>query len=386
MTYRGEKMNSSHDELVRRCGHDLINHYAICKQVDAGVNGPYDDPETPVRNLAHLAVLTAIEILTYGQTQYKNVLADMGEQLLSLREQDGLYTMRMKAEKDDCNGVIGHAWLIEGLIYLNKVFPEKSQYIELATDLAQKHKFDEKLGLWHAPRGEYRIDFTFNHQLWYAATLAELVEVTHNQEYQRQIVICLDKLQDNFRVHGNGRVVHGISSQTDLKSKGKSFVKRVLDSSKEKFQMPSYAYKEEGYHIFNIMAFARLYRLYSKHPVFSGVKFKKMMHYTCSRELQEKLKSPRVDLDCSLKNNITDPEEKCVNIYGYLYNVPGFEMMYISAILMDYVQQSYAEQILEQQIQLTYDPDKQCFGMRCHDAHTVSYRLYEYYRYLEVIS
>lgn len=379
-------MKQNIEEKIRNIGGSLIRKYDEDGIVNEGCNGPYDDEETIIRNLSHLIIITSIEILTFNQGQYIATLEKMGKELLHKCDSDGLYTMRRKKGKDTCNGVIGHAWVIEALIYLSKVFSNEKCYILKAIEIAKKHKFDMKINLWKCPRNENAytdFDLTFNHQLWYAATIYELVNIEPDSELKKEVDCFVQGLNHNLLVHRNGRIVHSIYNSDTFVRKLKNIVKRIVERANELLKKPSHAYKEEGYHIFNIMAFARIYSL-SHNPFFESNKLKKVMEYTVSEELFQKLSSDHIELDNSLNFLSKNDEEKKINIYGFPYNVPGFEMMYIMEVMNRFVKNNVAEKYLMKQMEYTYDEKTNKLGKNCHDAVTINYRVYEFYRYLEV--
>ena len=98
-----------YDKKIRNVAESLIGSYVKEKRIFTGVNGPYNDLETEVRNLCHLIVITAIESSIYNKKELKQYLFDMGEQLITLSKNNGLYILRNKEKKDQSNGVIGHA-------------------------------------------------------------------------------------------------------------------------------------------------------------------------------------------------------------------------------------------------------------------------------------
>lgn len=374
------------DEKIRMVGRRLIDAYTQ-NGILCGINGPYDDPETEARNLAHLIIITAIEIVTFGNNEYLPLLDEMGSELCSLRKEDGLYQMREKAGKDGCNGVIGHAWINEAFIYLYKV-TENSKYLKFACEIAEKHEFQKRLGLWGRPgmgNGEDAIDFTFNHQLWYAATLAELNNIVNNKNSEEELDIFMKNLKYNFCVMYDGKVAHSIYRHLNTTLNIKNYVKKLMNNFNEKKARPSFAYKEEGYHMFNMMAFARIYNIYPKHSFFETKEFKKTIEYINNGLFLKGLLSKSIDLDLSFRNKIENKDEKSINIYGYPYNVPGFEILYASRVFQGMINSDVVDECKKVQFKLTFDDNEGVFGSKCHDKNTVNYRVYEYYRYLEIV-
>ena len=120
--------------IVRNIGKELILDYINNDKILGGLNGPYDDPETPVRNLCHLIIITSLEIKIFNNSKYIDILEKMSRELCGLQSEDGLFIMRLKKEKDLCNGVIGHSWVIEALLYLHMVFKEE-KYLNTQKEL-----------------------------------------------------------------------------------------------------------------------------------------------------------------------------------------------------------------------------------------------------------
>ena len=206
-------------EIIRSLGKKLIDEYVASGHVESGINGPYDDSETEVRNLAHLMVIASIEYLKYGKNEYLPLISKMANEVMAMREPSGVYNMRLKEGKDQCNGVIGHAWLIEGLIYAYKVTKDR-RYLEECDRIASMHEFQPRLGLWGCPlkgNGDEAIDVTLNHQLWYAYALFELNRYLKKEEYKIQCRLFLDCLYKNFKVNANGRVAHQIPNRLNKK-------------------------------------------------------------------------------------------------------------------------------------------------------------------------
>lgn len=372
---------------IRRIGHNLVKSYQDKNEILTGINGPYDDEEYRVRNLCHLIIVTAIEILKYGKKEYMDTLAEMFKELLGMRLPSGFFDLRHKAKKDSCNGVIGHAWVLEGLLYVYKVYKDED-VLKICLEIAQAHKFSEELGLWYIPlpdKDNRQIDYTFNHQLWYAASIAELLELAEEKNLRHQLDMFMEKVGKNMCLSLHGKISHNIIQRGDLQNRVKQRIKRELDACNQLLDRPSYAYKEQGYHIFNLMAFARIYNCRKNYTFFSSPKFEKALAYVNTRHFKQGLLNADFGKDISLCNPQISEEEKKMNIYGFPYNVPGFELLYVDLCFSDKISDEAVKWCLENQFEKTYDKIHHKFGICCHDKNTVNYRIYEFYRYLELI-
>jgi len=382
-----ESNNMKQQEItdrVRLVGQKLIDEYLCTGHVHTGINGPYDDPETEVRYLSHLIVIAAVEYLKFGNKTCDAVVERLGNQVLKMKNDSGVYKMRQKKGKDQCNGVIGHAWLIEGLIYAYKVTKDKKYLIE-SERICGIHKFNRKLALWCRPQTN-SIDFTFNHQLWYAASLAELLCLVNNDELRKQLDDFIDSLPHNLTINSNGRIAHAIYSRPTLKDSFLKKISRLKDVSDELLGLPNLCYRESGYHVFNLMAFARLYISNIKSDIFESNRFKKAIDYVTTDYFQNLLLDDEIKHDRTLPIKTLEKNEKSINIYGYPYNVPGFEIMFCQEAFKNKFIFHNATQILQTQIEETWNPLTQMFDNKCHDKVVVNYRTYEYYRYLEIIA
>lgn len=371
--------------IVRNIGKELILDYINNDKILGGLNGPYDDPETPVRNLCHLIIITSLEIKIFNNSKYIDILEKMSRELCGLQSEDGLFIMRLKKEKDLCNGVIGHSWVIEALLYLHMVFKEE-KYLNMAAQIASKHSRVERLNLWAIPNKvptDLTIDYTFNHQLWYAASLAELNNVLKNTIFQQQLDCFILSLDLNMTNSGYGKIAHTIYRRLGKIATIKSCVKRMINLTNDFLSRKSMAYKEEGYHVFNLMALARISNVYPNYKLECNKKIIKALQYVNTDSFFKGLNNPMYHLDQSLHNDLSDSETQ-FNIYGYPYNVPAFELCYISKIYKGIISPNVVERCLCEQWAKTYNMKVNRLSNNVHDVCTINYRIYEYYRYLEI--
>jgi hypothetical protein len=144
----------------------------------AGCNGPYGDPETPIRNTAHWAItllaahrLSGGEQLSAGAVRARDVLMAPGA-----RPMGATFLCRTNPDKDFANGLIGQAWVIEALATLHEALDDRRAH-EVATQVFLLHPFSDARGLWrrvNVDGSHLTIDATFNHQLFFAAAGALL--------------------------------------------------------------------------------------------------------------------------------------------------------------------------------------------------------------------
>lgn len=162
------------------------------------------------------------------------------------------------------------------------------------------------------------------------------------------------------------------------------YVKRKKIEISEVLGKPSLMYKEVGYHVFNLMAFARLYHIAPKIEFFQSIKFKKCLKYLENKKYQQLLVASNIELDGSTFGKTLTKDECSINIYGYPYNVTGFELMYCLQVFGKLISEKDVESVCKTQFEQTWSDKELSFGPKCHDKVAVNYRTYEYYRYLEL--
>jgi len=328
----------------------------------AGVNGPYYDVETPVRNTAHWLITFALLFKSTGEEQYKHAANKLLNFLLNPGKhcKEQVYVHRQKKGKDWSNGIIGQAWVVEALNIAGKIL-NSTDASKKAVEAVNVFKFNNSLSVWDridAADGSKAIDYTLNHQLWFAAAKAE----TDHSSYV-EVDTFLTSLQNGaFRVRSNGLICHLLYSSS---FKGKLLEYRYL--LLEKKNMKAVLVKEIGYHLFNLYPLARLYRVRSEHPFFKTEKFIKALNYMVSEEFIEALEN---------------------NKYAYPYNSPAFEMPLALFTFKHLLKESIdIDDIIKRQLQkqeeLTFDSESKVFSKNTDDSLTLTARLYEYILGLE---
>jgi len=114
----------------------------------SGTNGPYGDPETPVRNMCHLAILGTYMVKS-GRVDYIDITVKYYKKILnSPHYQPGYYIARQaKLGKDIVNGVIGPAWVVESLCYGYEHFKD-IRFLKRALELLKPLSFNESSYSW----------------------------------------------------------------------------------------------------------------------------------------------------------------------------------------------------------------------------------------------
>ncbi|UMZ74719.1 hypothetical protein [Natranaerofaba carboxydovora] len=377
--------------LIHKLGVEYLDELNKYGYVLPGNNGPYMDPETPVRNTAHWLITFSYLYKETGDKIFLEGLEKCGEYLLSdeARPMQATFYCRKNPKKDFSNGLIGQAWVIEALVEAYSVL-DNDKFINAANEVFLLHPFDDNLGLWVVVNvdGSYKgFDMTFNHQLWFAAAGALLHNLQQNQECRRQIDIFLKKIKHNFQVYNNGLIKHKIQRKHNKKEKLRWGYDLCKNWKNRLVSGRNMVYKENGYHLFNLYAFALIYYyIDSDNQFWESKKFKKALNYAFSDSLFTILEKDNHALD------ITFPamdKKISVNRYGYPYNAPGFELPYIYNIFKDrffknnnnqcYEKTKFA---LKRQLALTYETNLNSFSINTEDQRTLNSRIYEITRAL----
>lgn len=347
----------------------------------AGHNGPYNDPETPVRNSSHWLITFAKCFEITGKTIFKKKVVELAEYLYSKDARPYGYSFyhRKKKTKDKCNGLIGQAWTFEALYEASKTLGDP-KYIKLSEDVFFQHPFNENAGLWHCLEIDGKIlplDLTFNHQLWFAASIS-LCDDAKNKEIARRVNRFLDCLKKNVTVLNNGLIYHAIEELPSSDIAGNMKLKeKIINSSRqilailkgEKNSREKMIYKSVGYHAFNMYAFTTLKQQIPAHNFWSSESFIKTLNYLLADDY---------------KTGLDD------NKYGYPYNPPGFEVPYSLGLLEDIDREKIKEISqwwLNEQIRRCYSKKTGKMDKHTLDPVALTARIYEATRLpnLEVI-
>jgi len=362
---------------------DLAASSTPKESMPPGHNGPYRDPETPVRNTAHWLITLSRAYEWTGKGIFLELVDKFGMFLLSNRARPHGYAfnLRTKETKDRCNGLIGQAWTFEGLVEAGRLLGD-CRHTCLAEEVFFQHHFDKKIGLWHRLEINGQLlplDPTFNHQLWFAAC-ASLIEGERSSEILRRVTRFLDCLEMNLSVLPNGLLYHPIErlleehlpGQFDLNTRTRKTVRNWLLVLKdvclpEKVQREKIGrktheeliYKSIGYHAFNMFAFALLKQQIPNHPFWSSKVLEKMVTYMLTDEYRAGLEDNR---------------------YGYAYNPPGFEVPFSLYVLKDLAWNDLIEiskHWIGEQFRRCFNPKTKKMERNTEDPNTHTARIYE---------
>lgn len=373
--------------LIEGIAEKFLQELGLNGYINPGHNGPYNDIETPARNTAHWLITFSYLFYVTDKEKYYDAVYKCGNYLVSdnARPMHAVFYCRKNPKKDFTNGIIGQAWVIEALIEAYKV-TKNDKYLNTALEVFLLHPFSEQKGIWKIVNIDGSIknyDMTFNHQLWFAAAGSIIYDITKSKKIKQEIDIFFNKLNDNLNIHKCGLIRHSILFKTTTKDKIKKSYKSLKLFISKAIKDKDSTYKEFGYHIFNVYAFAILHENGFGTKFYNEEKFNKILKYTFSDELLENLKINNNKSDITnipvINNNIK------VNRYGYAYNAPGFEIPYIYEIFKTKINENInIENIINEQLSLTYNKSEKLFSNNTEDKITLTSRIYELTRYLRL--
>lgn len=335
----------------------------------AGHNGPYKDPETPVRNTSHwlITFLKCYELS--DDDAFLEAARNAVDYLLSneARPRGATYFHRRSNDKDKCNGLVGQAWTIEALAIATKYFDD-SRILNRAEEVFLLHPFHKPTGLWKRVEIDgttLPYDPTFNHQLWFAAAGGLLTQNDGvNKEVHRRVRRFLTQVGTILRTYDSGLIFHALLPQF------RPLVYARLCLSDEQFNyfktavgttlpIPSIRSplheKSIGYHSFNMYAFAMLHESFPNHEWWESVKFASIFEYMQSEEYLDSIDE---------------------NPYSYPYNPPGFEVPYVEYIFEGEVSDR-SKWVLNEQLSRCYDAENDTLSQGTEDPVTMAARLYQ---------
>lgn len=198
------------NELLIRSASAALSWQREDGSFPAGHAGNYGHNETSVRTTGHWLVILSQAYEITDQPEFADAIKRAVEYLLSdkTRPHGKTFYARDVPGKDNCDGLVGQAAPIKGLVYAARAI-DYPQAKAVAEEVFSIHPFDEYLGLWKSVEIDGKnksFDRTLNHQLIFAEAALELTD--HSKEAERNCLRFIECLPKNISTHDDGLTRH----------------------------------------------------------------------------------------------------------------------------------------------------------------------------------
>ncbi len=259
-----------------------------------GHNGAHGDPELPSRNTGHWLLNWSFAWQHGGDPAFEAASHAALDYLVRPEHRPGGHTVhhRTSAGKDKCNGLMGPAFSIESLAEGGARLG-RADAIDLAGRLARMHPFDEGLGLWQVREIDGSlpgIDWTLNHQLWFAAAVA-MADRARGDAVSVDVRAFIDQLDRLMVLRPNGRVRHlaenlGRGARLRAAARRYGLVKQSTPPADKEVR------REIAYHLFNLAPIALLARAVPGASFWTSSKLRAAIDYLDSDEYMRAVDDP----------------------------------------------------------------------------------------------
>ena len=343
--------------------HDLLARSAaagLCLQrsdgsLPEGRNGPYGDPETPVRNTAHWLVLFATAQWRTGEPRLREAALRAAAFLASSEARPGgaAFLCRQNAGKDACNGLVGQAWAIKALAEA-AAWLDAEPLAKLAETVFLLHPFDARARLWRRVEVDGAAlgpDFTLNHQIWFAAAGSMLAPLAA-AEVGLRVRAFLDGLAHSLALHRDGTLRHPVAPAAAARIAPRVALRLARERMRLRRPLRE---KAIGYHSFNLHALAILRTRVPDHGFWTSPSFEAAWLHAGSE---------------AFRAAVAD------NRYAWPYNPTGLEMAWALEV---FAPGSRAEQErwVAEQLRRHFDARTNLLSRATPDPATLAARLYE---------
>lgn len=380
----GEKaLQISLNEIIIRSARAGLDLLSSDGSMPAGHNGPWNIPETPVRNTAHWAMTFYRAYDISGENQFLEAAVSACDYLLSEKARPlkrAFFCLR--SSKNPCNGLIGQTWAIEPLISLGDLL-NRQEYLALSREILFLHKYEEKFHLWRNSDLDGKsksVNYVFNQQLWFATFHIILGRILDDESLTNTGRDFFRYLNCNMSFLEPGLIQHRISQPKvlcvsfsnlpkDLPYRGlRQTVQFARDLTNNIFvaTMKRREHREVsiGYLPFILYGFA--------------------VAYVASKE-EVWWRNPRLKNIFQTIFNLVQGgsyyTESRTSKYGWTYNPTGFEIFYALDVFQDLIEiNGGIESIqwwVEHQLENHWNPSSGLMELNTEHSITLSARLYE---------
>lgn len=353
------------EKKLLKVSQNIANNFnqLLCKNIlPNGKNGPHGHKMTKARVLAHLTVLNTFLYQKTNLEKYKASSSKSLSLLLQFSYNNIFFWTREEPFLSSTNGLIGQAWSVEPLIFIENLgLTDTIKHEYNINYFFSKISFDIDDGLWFDNDLAGVItkkNLTFNQQVWFTGLLISYDN--HHLDFHKNIYIFLDNLLNHTKLTQKGVFQQAIRLRNSniLKRFLKSLIK--IASYLKDFKIISE--KNYGYHIFTLVGLAMIHDKYHSHSYFRSNKFYKALKVILKDSFYRKLENSK---------------------FSYRYNVVGLELPFVIKTFYDYFDanekiklESIYKKSIDKQIELfeSESPDMLL------DYITLKSRIYEIYR------
>lgn len=338
-------------EIILKSSYELLKKQNIDGSMPAGHNWPYFHDETNIRNTFHWAILFLKAYEISNDELFLDAAKKIADYVIKINPEFN-FNFRSVDNRDSCNWLIGPAWCIESLLIMAKKL-NKPELEKLAKKIFLNHNFNEELWLWYRREIDWTvlwIDWTFNHQLWFAAVWS-MFDKKHTEIHNKinRFNCMLDK---SFSICYGWLIRHHI---VNLPLNREWISRRIYKIKNLLLHRERDLHKAVWYHSFNVYWFLILKENYPELDFWNSSKFKEIIKF----------------FDSKLFNKLI-----VVNKYWYDYNVTWIEAAYALQKLVP-LSGNKIKDFLLKQFEKNYDYDKNLLCKNTDDPETLSLRLYE---------
>jgi len=322
-----------------------------------GCNGPWKQNETPARVLSHYSILFYEAFKKFGNTSFSAKALELSSAIINdwFPMQKTIWH-RKGPDVDLPNGLMGQAWSLEAL---NAAFllSQDVKYSDAIHLIINNHKFNSVEKLWHITFVDGMhgpIDYTFNHQLWFAAALGELGNALILDKSKKELEAFLTKI-NSFRTQP---ILSNSALRHPCFGYGPKSIFRMGKYQFARTRNKDYKFKEAGYHLFNLQAYSRLFKCGFLNQSAEKALVKNINQFVLSDKFFSDLQSSK---------------------YSFSYNPPGFELLATISNTQTDNQAliNLAEQLIQKQFDITFNSELFSFSKNNPDPITLDARVYE---------
>ena len=342
--------------------------YKSCDKAMPGSNGPYFRKETYARNTAHWIITFSYMYWKTKDKVYKSIVSRFAKSLIEEIEasKNGVIRCFASGEKTSVNGLIGFAWIIEGLTAAYAVLHDKA-IIDAAEKLYFSQPYNRRLHTWEIVDIDginLGTDIAFNHSLWFCLAAAKVLQIRENPTIEWHVRDYIENVGKHFMIYRSGLISHfDIHSDRWLFNVKKKITKVICSVTRSGIPLKKWNYVEyeRAYHLFSVYAFAWLYHFYPSADFFKSPKFHKLKSY-----------------GLYMNHFVSFPQ---MNSYAYGYNSPAYEFPFVNLIFGEEGKQKIDEKCLEVHAKYNIDSLTGMYTSNVPDEETLNARIYEIVQY-----